>query len=441
MCIFALLVSNKNVFLNYFQPKNKKKFIDKKNAVTFHLVHRSQRDPLIADENAPKRVLDPVVKLLKADREKYGIYFDDNYDYMQHLKPIDGKGELIQVAQQTSQKFQKHTKKIVLPSSVFKSNVEEDVGLLNRVSHGFQPDLDEDVVDVLTAMEEDFDFSDPENELDDNFIKLANGQVDGEEESEEECDEDDDGYSGEEDDEVNSIDMVETKSRFTEYSMTSSVIRRNEQLTLLDDRFEEIFAEYSDNEIGALECEDIEGPMDDKTVIFRLGLKDEKEEKLDKESVINQEIPAFSCSSDSEDSVIVIPEKSKWDCESILSTYSNLYNHPKVIDAPPSKIRIDRKTGIPITSTRLTASALSKLDGSAERKPTGPGSLVSQVSALSIRPKNETPADRKTRKDIFKKYKKERRVEKKLNTTAFKEEKKRMEKMMANNKSKFLVHI
>lgn len=32
----------------------------------------------------------------------------------------------------------------------------------------------------------------------------------------------------------------ETKSRFTEYSMTSSVIRRNEQLTLLDDRFEKV---------------------------------------------------------------------------------------------------------------------------------------------------------------------------------------------------------
>jgi len=32
----------------------------------------------------------------------------------------------------------------------------------------------------------------------------------------------------------------ETKTRFTEYSMTSSVMRRNEQLTLLDDRFEKV---------------------------------------------------------------------------------------------------------------------------------------------------------------------------------------------------------
>lgn len=34
----------------------------------------------------------------------------------------------------------------------------------------------------------------------------------------------------------------ETKSRFTEYSLTSSVMRRNEQLSLLDDRFEKVSA-------------------------------------------------------------------------------------------------------------------------------------------------------------------------------------------------------
>jgi len=33
----------------------------------------------------------------------------------------------------------------------------------------------------------------------------------------------------------------ETKSRFTEYSMSSSVMRRNEQLTLLDDKFENVY--------------------------------------------------------------------------------------------------------------------------------------------------------------------------------------------------------
>jgi protein LTV1 len=67
--------------------------------------------------------------------------------------------------------------------------------------------------------------------------------------------EDDDGSNddddGEEDDDVlcdmrsdsgqRSPDFNDdTKSRFTEYSMTSSVIRRNAQLSLLDDRFEQV---------------------------------------------------------------------------------------------------------------------------------------------------------------------------------------------------------
>lgn len=46
-------------FIQLLKPKNKKKFIEKKNSVTFHVVHRSQHDPLIADETAPQRVLVP----------------------------------------------------------------------------------------------------------------------------------------------------------------------------------------------------------------------------------------------------------------------------------------------------------------------------------------------------------------------------------------------
>lgn len=51
----------------------------------------------------------------------------------------------------------------------------------------------------------------------------------------------------EETDEVHSLNgpqytfkEEETKSRFTEYSMSSSVMKRNEQLTLLDDKFEQV---------------------------------------------------------------------------------------------------------------------------------------------------------------------------------------------------------
>lgn len=42
------------------------------------------------------------------------------------------------------------------------------------------------------------------------------------------------------DDDLASLDREETKSRFTEFSMSSSVLPRNDQLTLLDDRFEQV---------------------------------------------------------------------------------------------------------------------------------------------------------------------------------------------------------
>lgn len=74
----------------------------------------------------------------------------------------------------------------------------------------------------------------------------------------------------------------ETKSRFTEYSLTSSVMRRNEQLSLLDDRFEKVsvcylsgvlplssslkvslsfqfYEQFDDDEIGALDNTEVEG--------------------------------------------------------------------------------------------------------------------------------------------------------------------------------------
>ena len=42
------------------QGKKKKQFIDKKSAHSFQLVHRSQKDPLQADEESSKHVLLPV---------------------------------------------------------------------------------------------------------------------------------------------------------------------------------------------------------------------------------------------------------------------------------------------------------------------------------------------------------------------------------------------
>lgn len=62
-------------------------------------------------------------------------------------------------------------------------------------------------------------------------------------------------------------------------------------------------------------------------------------------------------------------------------------------------------------------------------------SVLSTLTVLSIRPKDETSDEKKDRKRLLKEYRKERRIEKKANKEVFKEEKKRQEKIMLNNRN------
>jgi len=470
-------------------PKTKK-FIDKKNAETFVLVHRSQKDPLAADDTAPQRVLVPLSSngskndstpsnQNPLDKEKRkqaqiesGVYFDDDYDYTQHLRDVkqtmewelaeDNKNSRVwkaPVAKGLSSGI-----KPSLPSVVFPSKFEEEIGLLNRAAPhtGPRPDLDPDIV---AALDDDFDFDNPENELEDDFITMANagGMVD-----------DDEEYSdsdGEYDDEAGDVlcemrsnsaafsdhdneDFDDKQSRFTDYSMSSSVMRRNAGLALVDDRFEQMFAEYDDEQMGALDCEEIEGyidPNDD----YLLKLAEEYEHSKTEGLRLNQEIGKrvrndieetglkyFEESKSDDDCEISESEEEgaperKWDCESILSTYSNIYNHPKLISEPSKRIQVDPKTGIPrdvLGKPGLTKKFLDQLNEATNDGDDDTRSLISTLSTISIRPKDETPEQRKERKALVKDFRRERRMEKKANSMAFKEEKLRQEKQNLNNR-------
>lgn len=483
-------------------PKTKKKFIDRKKAVTFNLVHRSQRDPLAADETAPQRVLVPVSANIPQKKEKdpeltpeqrreeqikYGIYFDDDYNYLQHLKdsrevtlvvqprPVHKRKEKTAEANEDEVPVPV-TEALTLPSSVFASEVEEDVGLLNKAApQGLCLDLDPEVV---AALDDDFDFDDPDNQLEDNFIDLAMAEGSGDEE----YDDDEEGDSMSQDDSDKAFasdldsdddsdedgrpgrggrmrnwearDNDDTKSRFSQYSMSSSVMRRNQGLTLLDNRFEKMFAEYDDTEVGALDLEEIEGFMPETHDMLLQAAEhfeeSQRKYQLDKEKEIARINRLQEIEEESEEELVTVEvdPKEKWDCETILSTYSNLYNHPKVIEEPkkPQKIKLNAR-GIPKDvlgkDNKLTVKSLAKFNamqeaGSSdedEDEKTNAETVLSTLSVLSIRPKDETPEEKKERKRLLKEYRKERRVEKKANKEAFKEEKKRQEKIMMNNKN------
>lgn len=409
----------------------------------------------------------------RKEQQKFGIFFDDDYDYLQHLREPGRDPQVFWEEIPHKHADEKSKPKIQLPSSVFASEFEEKEGMLHKAAPRSGPRLDWDP-DIVEALDEDFNFDDPNNQLDDNFMELA---MDGEGSDEEWEDDDEEsdvdsneaGYSGEEeDDEVGPLprsknfpqfDEEETKSRFTEYSMSSSVIRRNEQLSLLDDRFEEFYKNYDEPEVGPLDCEEIEGHVDiNDEILLKISqdfTKNEVAQKYDKAWDVcrlvklqhdenkEEEIVALEVSDDE-----CGEKKKKWDCESILSTYSNIYNHPKLIDVPSkrkqNRIVVDPKTGLPKNifesdqKGKLTVKSLAKLAN--EEVTTGPKSLcaesvISTLSVLSLRPKDETPEERRERKKLLKEYRNERRIEKKSNKLAFNEERIRQNMIQVNMKN------
>lgn len=87
----------------------------------------------------------------KEEERKFGIFFDDNYDYLQHVRNPDEEPSVeweqverfritredlraLQPGPSGSEPKPEPASKLQLPSSVFASHVEEDVGLLNRAA-------------------------------------------------------------------------------------------------------------------------------------------------------------------------------------------------------------------------------------------------------------------------------------------------------------------
>ncbi|XP_072370373.1 protein LTV1 homolog isoform X1 [Scyliorhinus torazame] len=455
--------------------RKKKPFIQKKSSVTFHLVHRSQKDPLVADEKAPQRVLLPTeradVQKRKEEERKYGVFFDDAYNYLQHLKAVSPVAELVPSSLplkedqgtltsgdgQLEEKVQQiPTHSINLPSSVFASEFEEETGLLNKAAPVRGPRLDLDP-DIVAALDDDFDFDDPDNILEDDFVVKAVGK--GNEEDAQTHSDDDAEWEDTEEEDFDSTGALsddggskiasnegrerefpfleeETRSRFTTYSMTSSVMRRNEQLTLLDDRFEKLYEEYDEDEIGALDHHELEGciPVDStrlNEVISDYHTQKAKDCQMPDDLGPRGDVLLKEVEEEKEETEMLVIEEptEQWDCESILSTYSNLYNHPKLITDPPklNPINVSKKTGIPLDvlpKRSLTAKQLERLETI----------NISDLPSVSTqpRPRDESKSERKIRKQTIKGERKERRMEKKANRNAFKLEKTRQEQVALN---------
>ena len=126
------------------------------------------------------------------------------------------------------------------------------------------------------------------------------------------------------------------------------------------------------------------------------------------------------------------PEKKErdFDCETILTTRSTLYNHPRRIVEQANKIRLNPKSGLPIDKKyeKPDKGQIAEEDENAdsEEEP--------EPENLGVkRSKGETPEEKKARKQAIKNEKKGRRQEKKATKTAFRDEENRQKKVASAN--------
>ncbi|KAJ7201283.1 Low temperature viability protein-domain-containing protein [Mycena pura] len=269
------------------------------------------------------------------------------------------------------------------------------------------------------------------------------------------------------------------------YSMSSSSMYRNEALQTLDERFDQmILKQYNsddDMESSADEQEDdndapelitsrddFESMMDEFLNDYEiLGRK--MKPKLDGDSgadklntlrrAMGQDERVRVAADEEEVDDILMPldvddRMDRWDCETILSemisTYSNLENHPRLIrardrdlgkkQAPVAKIHLDPRTGLPFVVTGEHANVLRKPKGLvsfASHSDSEPSDEDQRPAVGTIKRERNEPKDaKKARKAAVKEGKQARRAEKKTTKELFGAELKTQNRALGNKERK-----
>jgi len=99
---------------------------------------------------------------------------------------------------------------------------------------------------------------------------------------------------------------------------------------------------YDENEIGALDCDEIEGTIaTDSAVVMQCADEFARRKAFTlEEATLKLARQQNSDDDDMIDLKVDARTREKWDCESVLSTYSNIYNHPKLIPREQSDNKV-----------------------------------------------------------------------------------------------------
>jgi len=220
----------------------------------------------------------------------------------------------------------------------------------------------------------------------------------------------------------------------------------------LDEHFATLYAEFEDDNLGELEEEELEGGVEfeDYEGVLDEQLSNQAEARKmvkatgeDDRKVLKKKIQETVVRLQAEEAKDIKTiereinamykkkPKEKWDCESILSTYSSASNHPSLIVEPRRG-----KKQIKLTRNGLALEGLPErprkhaLDSEIEEEQYD---TLDQANLGERRPKKETKEERKARKAAAKARKREARSRKKGTRTLFKAEKNVMDRNTVSN--------
>ncbi|EGG22698.1 hypothetical protein DFA_04828 [Cavenderia fasciculata] len=356
-------------------------------------------------------------KKKKEDDDLHLIGFrKDGYDYSKHLKPIGG-GIFIPAVYDLS------TLKNVKGGIVGLIRESEPTpymyGLEEISKHYVKNEkelsgvVDSDLIDAMGSDDGEFE------DLDDDFILQANGgNLDGLDEQVKEARR-----------KLKSLELLDDD----EQDEGDRIAGRHVDEELEAD-FEAALEEYDDDEIGELDRDVARGQFstDQYEQVFDEFMDEYKKNHtpfIDQLIQLKREDPTIaltaqekieilerdweSSSSEDEDEG---EDREVWDCETILTTYTNIYNHPSTIrEEGIKKIQLSKKTGIPLgvlpTRTR-------EIEEEEER--------INYGEAIE---KDESKEDKKERKKAVKELKKAAREQKKDLKQAFKSEEMKQNKI------------
>ncbi|KAJ2553103.1 Protein ltv1 [Coemansia sp. RSA 1933] len=303
----------------------------------------------------------------------------------------------------------------------------------------------------------------------------------------------DDDYDDEEEDDESHGGWPRTAhTASTGASMSSSAMFRNDKLTLLDEQFDKIEAMYEEDEYDSEEERyDAEGHyiveydsdgnakpistrpdfesvlnefLDDyeltgkkmqvkvegmtgagKLTTFRNAILDDNvTEEENRKRLLEigtrqiEESNAKTKEMDDAELEEMFKEKKRtpWDCQTILTTYSNLDNHPSMIyEQRKPQIKVSRKSGFPVVT-----SSGNEPDKAAADAKDGEAEEAMKENKGKARQKGETAEEKRERKKKIQEAKRDRREQKKDNREVFAD--KRDRKMQSKkDRAQYVFHM